>query len=296
MNNRLFQLQNFTPTLQLLFFFCFFFVCNLVHSGMVQVLGLTGTNGSSLQVLGRMSLNQVFGFLLPAVIFVLLLPQRIKTFFHFRKIERPSDLLSLLVLATGTLLLVLGLAHLINALPLGKLADELQEQRQNLESSALQMNTAPEVLLRLLVMAALPALCEELFFRGILQRMFNSFFKKPFLAIIATALVFALFHASWYNYLPITIAGSILGLIYYYTGNIWYNIILHFLINAAQILMVFFQTDPADESAFPLTFAAGFVVSGIIIAFAAIRQIRKGKQSLGHDWSMPYQSPDQNYQ
>jgi len=160
----------------------------------------------------------------------------------------------------------------------------------------LQMNTGPEVLLRLLVMAALPALCEELFFRGILQRMFNSFFKKPVLAIIATALVFALFHASWYNYLPITIAGSILGLIYYYTGNIWYNIILHFLINAAQILMVFFQTDPADESAFPLTFAAGFVVSGIIIAFAAIRQIRKGKQSLGHDWSMPYRSPDQNYQ
>lgn len=294
MNNRLFQLQYFAPAVQLLFFFCFFFVANLLQLALNQALGINAATGSSLQVLGMMSINQLLGFLLPALIFVWLLPQPLTTFFHFRKIEKTSDLLGLVVLALGTLLLVLGLAEMIRKLPLGQIADELQAQRQNLESSALQMNSVAEVLLRIIVMALLPAICEELFFRGILQRMFQSFFKKPILAILATALVFALFHASWYNYLPITIAGFILGFTYFYTGNIWYNIILHFLVNGTQILIAFFQDDTAAESSFPLTFATGFVISGLFLCFAALKQLRKGKQISGLNWSMPYRQPGQN--
>lgn len=294
MNNRLFQLQYFAAPVQLLFFFCFFFVANLLQLGLNQVLGLNATAGDSLQVLGMMSINQLLGFLLPALVFVWLLPQPVVTFFHFKKIEPASDLFSLVFLALGTLLLVLGLAEMIQHIPMGRIADDLQAQRKNLESSALQMNSAFEVILRLLVMAALPAICEEIFFRGVLQRMFHSFFKKPVLSVLATALVFALFHASWYNYVPITVAGFILGCIYFYTGNIWYNIILHFLVNGTQILIAFFQADTAAESSFPLTFASGFVVSGLIVCFAAIKQLRKGKQIPGLNWSMPYKAPGQN--
>lgn len=294
MNNRLFQLQYFAPAVQLLFFFCFFFVANLLQLGLNQALSINAATGSSLQVLGMMSINQLLGFLLPALVFVWLLPQPLTTFFHFRKIEKTSDLLSLPVLALGILLLVLGLAEMIQKLPLGQIADELQAQRTNLESSALQMNSFAEVLLRIIVMALLPAICEELFFRGILQRMFHSFFKKPLPAIVATALVFALFHASWYNYLPITIAGFILGFTYFYTGNIWYNIILHFLVNGTQILIAFFQDDTAAESSFPLTFATGFVISGLFLCFATLKQLRKGKQISGLNWSMPYRQPGQN--
>ncbi|MBL7705022.1 MAG: CPBP family intramembrane metalloprotease [Taibaiella sp.] len=294
MNNRLFQLQYFAPAVQLLFFFCFFFVANLLQLGLNQALSINAATGSSLQVLGMMSINQLLGFLLPALVFVWLLPQPPATFFHFRKIEKTSDLLTLPLLALGTLLLVLGLAEMIRKLPLGQIADELQAQRKNLESSALQMHSVAEVLLRIIVMALLPAVCEELFFRGILQRMFHSFFKKPLPAILATALVFALFHASWYNYLPITIAGFILGFTYFYTGNIWYNIILHFLVNGTQILIAFFQDDTAAESSFPLTFATGFVISGLFLCFAALKQLRKGKQISGLNWSMPYRQPGQN--
>ncbi len=294
MNNRLFQLQYFTPSVQLLFFFCFFFVANLLQLGVNQALGINSTTGSSLGVLGMMSSNQLLGFLLPALVFVWLLPQPLTDFFHFRKIAKTSDLLGLVVLALGTLLLVLGLAELVQKLPLGQMADDLQEQRKNLESSALQMNSVAEVLLRLIVMALLPAICEEVFFRGVLQRMFYSFFKKPLLSILATALVFALFHASWYNYLPITIAGCLLGATYFYTGNIWYNIILHFLVNGTQILIAFFQKDAAEESSFPLTFATGFVISGLFLCFAALKQLRKGKQISGLNWSLPYRQPGQN--
>ncbi|RYE00444.1 MAG: CPBP family intramembrane metalloprotease [Sphingobacteriales bacterium] len=294
MNNRLFQLQHFAPPVQLLFFFCFFFVANLLQLGLNQLLGLNAASGNSLLVLGMMSSNQLLGFLFPALVFVWLLPQPVTDFFHFRKIEKTSDLLILLILALGTLLLVLGLAEMIQRLPLGQMADELQAQLKNMESSALQMNSVAEVILRIIVMALLPAICEELFFRGVLQRMFYSFFKKPLLSIVATALVFALFHASWYNYLPIMIAGFILGFTYFYTGNIWYNIILHFLVNGTQILVAFFQEDTVAESSFPLTFATGFILSGLVLCFAAIRQLRKGKQISGLNWSLPYRQPGQN--
>src|SRR5690606_7002092 len=98
---------------------------------------------------------------------------------------------------------------------------------------------------RLFIMALLPAVCEEIFFRGVLQRLIFTATKgrNMLLAISFTALLFASLHGSLYNMLPIAAAGIILGWVYYKTGNIWYNIVLHFLINGIQIVITYFQKE-----------------------------------------------------
>lgn len=84
------------------------------------------------------------------------------------------------------------------------------------------------LLLNIIYIAVVPAIGEELIFRGIIQRYLINFTKNAWLGIIITGLIFSLFHLSWNTILAIWFFGIILGLVYYTTGNIWYSIFIHF--------------------------------------------------------------------
>jgi membrane protease YdiL (CAAX protease family) len=88
-------------------------------------------------------------------------------------------------------------------------------------------------------MALLPALFEEVFFRGALQNVLVDWWKKPVLAIIVTSIIFSLIHSSIYLFLSRAILGFVLGWMYHRTKNIWINIIAHFLNNALALGMMY---------------------------------------------------------
>jgi uncharacterized protein len=89
------------------------------------------------------------------------------------------------------------------------------------------------------------------------------------LAIIFTAIIFSLVHISYYGFLVRLSLGIILGLIFYYSDNIWLAVLFHFLYNGLQITALYFFTisgskTPKDiEENFPIW--AGVVSLGFII-------------------------------
>ena len=89
-------------------------------------------------------------------------------------------------------------------------------------------------------MALLPAIGEELFFRGSLQKVLLRWNKKPWLSILLSSMVFALLHGTFFKILPIFTLGIMLGTVFYVTRNLWYCIIIHFLNNAIAVLAVYF--------------------------------------------------------
>jgi membrane protease YdiL (CAAX protease family) len=93
-------------------------------------------------------------------------------------------------------------------------------------------------------MALLPAIGEELFFRGGLQKILLRWNKRPWLSILISSLVFALLHGTFFKIVPIFVLGLMLGTVYHVTRNIWYTIIIHFLNNALAVSAVYF----ADRS------------------------------------------------
>jgi membrane protease YdiL (CAAX protease family) len=101
-------------------------------------------------------------------------------------------------------------------------------------------------------MALLPAVGEELFFRGALQKTLLRWNKKPWLSILLSSVIFALLHGTFFKILPIFVLGIMLGTVYYVTRNLWYNIIIHFLNNALAVTAVYF----ADRSEMLKKFAA----------------------------------------
>ncbi len=286
----LFQLSKFPPVVQLLVLIMLFLIGGLLQGLMLPILGITNLKAAgSTQVLLLMVSTQLCSFILPAIAFIALLPKKVPNFLLMKPIENPLDIFKLILLSVFTIVAVLGVSQLMLQLPLGSLADQMQQERKGMENAALQMDHWQQLLIRLFVMALLPAIGEEFFFRGVFQRFMYTFIKKPLLAILATSLVFALFHGSVYNMLPITLAGVILGAVYYYSGNIWYSIILHFLVNGIQVVITFFQKNNTSEENLPMLYAVLFAVVGIAAIFAIIKSIKKGKVSSKADWMLPYE-------
>ncbi len=103
----------------------------------------------------------------------------------------------------------------------------------------LNTSTYKGLLFNLLVMALIPAFGEELIFRASVQKMLVQWFKKPHLAVIVTAVFFSAVHLQFYGFLPRVLLGLLLGYVYFYTKNLWYPIILHFINNAFTVSIYF---------------------------------------------------------
>ena len=109
--------------------------------------------------------------------------------------------------------------------------------------SLLVMESPAELLLNLLVMAVLPAIGEELLFRGVLQQKIERLSQRPHLAIWSTAFVFSAIHMQFEGFLPRMLLGAALGYLFYWTRNLWVPIVAHFVFNGAQVAAQYFARE-----------------------------------------------------
>src|SRR5690606_15272529 len=112
------------------------------------------------------------------------------------------------------------------------------------------------------VMALLPAISEELFFRGIIMRMVHQRVGKVIHAILLSAIIFALMHGNPMGFVSIIIAGAILAAVYYLTGSLWLSMLAHLLNNGLQIILIYLGTSNKaiqafiDSDSIPLPYVA----------------------------------------
>ena len=104
--------------------------------------------------------------------------------------------------------------------------------------SLLKMESNFEFIEVLFVMALLPALCEELLFRGTLFGIFQRWGNLA--AVFITSVLFAGLHLQFYAFLPILVLGITLGLVRLWSRSLWVPTILHFVNNASIVVAVYF--------------------------------------------------------
>jgi membrane protease YdiL (CAAX protease family) len=97
------------------------------------------------------------------------------------------------------------------------------------------------MLLNLFMIAVLPAIGEELLFRGVFQKIFYTLFKSGHLAIWITAFIFSALHLQFFGFLPRFILGLIFGYLYYWSGTLWLPVISHFVNNAVSVIAAYIQ-------------------------------------------------------
>ena len=130
--------------------------------------------------------------------------------------------------------------HLINAIK--TFLDKLNDFMENTYGNLLKPNSIIEGGLIILVVAFVPALCEETMFRGFIQRSFE-FKMKPFWAALITALFFGLYHFNPYDLIPLIALGFFFGYASYTSNSILVPMFLHFLNNFTAVMMYFILGD-----------------------------------------------------
>ena len=95
-------------------------------------------------------------------------------------------------------------------------------------------------ILNLLVLALLPAICEELIFRGVVLKGLRRNFSD-ITAVLLSALMFCLMHGNLQQFAYTFLLGVVLGWIATRTGSIFSSMIVHFVNNFIVITMAFIE-------------------------------------------------------
>ncbi len=119
------------------------------------------------------------------------------------------------------------------------------------------------VLLIFVSYAVLPALCEEILFRGIILQPLRKFGNG--FAIILSSLAFGLAHSSVPQVIAGSLTGLFLGLVTVRTGSISTACLIHFTYNAIGVLSLYAQVNPTAQVAFIATYLF-FLVTSVIAA------------------------------
>jgi len=112
-------------------------------------------------------------------------------------------------------------------------------------------------ILGFVVIAIIPAIGEELIFRGILQNKLEVYFKNAHLAIIVSSILFSGFHLQFYGFIPRLLLGILFGYLYYWSRSLWYPILAHLINNGLTLIMIYlYQTgrislDIESEESYP---------------------------------------------
>ena len=103
----------------------------------------------------------------------------------------------------------------------------------------LKMPNVSDFLLNILVVALLPAIAEELFFRGAMQQIFFQLFRHKHLTIWVVAILFSALHLQFYGFFPRMFLGAMFGYLYLWSGNILVPILAHFINNAGAVILAY---------------------------------------------------------
>lgn len=240
-----------------------------------------------------LSLVQGFGMLLGFILLPLLY------LYYFKPFELPSHLFasvrnnSLYMLVSIVLLLVsIPLAEqfaLLNKnLSLPELFKGLEETLNQTEKSAAALteilvhyNGVPTFLLVFVVVAIIPAIGEELVFRGILQNELMRIWDKKHFAVWVTGFIFSFIHFQFFGFLPRMLLGVLFGYCYLWTNSLWVPIAMHFMNNALTLVVsAFFKESLLNESqqtntAFDIRFFIAYIVVQVIVLILYYKFIRQ---------------------
>ena len=187
-------------------------------------------------------------FLLPSLMVAYLCA---KAPFSWLQLDKKADW-KVFLLAVGIMLVALPainlLADINQQMVLPTWLSGLEEWMKNKEAEAewltkqfMSVTTVSGLLVNLLLMAVLPALSEEITFRGVLQRLLSPKHStlNSHLSIWLTAIIFSAIHMQFYGFVPRMLMGALFGYMMVWTGSLWVPMLMHFVNNGMAVSLYF---------------------------------------------------------
>ena len=238
------------PFVQILLWLAIMAVLTLFAMGIWMLVG----DGQSTASLKWLQFAQTIAtFLLPPALCAYIWSDDHKPFTWLRLDTRPDGFLCLI--AIGIMLCAIPainlLADLNNRIVFPAALAAFEQQLRAMEEAAsvlterfLHADNLGGLLINIGLMALLPALSEELSFRGTLQQVLG----RNHVAVWLTAIIFSAIHMQFFGFIPRMLMGAMFGYIFLWSGSLWIPILMHFTNNSLAVIAyyTFGQNSSAD--------------------------------------------------
>jgi uncharacterized protein len=169
-------------------------------------------------------------------------------------------------------------------------ARDAEDKTAQLTKVMTSFDSTGDLIIGVIVIALLPAIGEELVFRGMFQ---NEFFRGTgniHLSIWVSAIIFSAIHFQFYGFLPRLLLGALFGYLYYWSGTLLIPMFAHFVNNAFGVIMIYLyrheitELNVEDNTAAPLQ----YVILNVVITAGLLYYIWRFYQQ-------PRQTSDPSY-
>lgn len=257
-----------------------------------MAMGIESTNASTSWLLVEQGVVSTLTFIVGAFLYIYLTHKNPMAYLGMT----PTGNIWLYIIASIAMFCIMPLVSATavwnDSLKLPQALQELEKLMRLMEDTAndftiqlMSESGAVHLFSALFVMAFIPALGEELLFRGCIQKGLENKIGNAHVAVWVTAFIFSFIHFQFYGFLPRAILGVALGYFYVYGKSLWIPIWAHFLNNALSIIIykLFYQEvgetnlstmGAPQELLFP-AIAAGLLYAAAMLFFVLVARYRK---------------------
>ena len=205
---------------------------------------IKATDGTNVPFLRYVLVAQEISFfIIPAIILLILLKPSDQSVFAVMNISPLTDALLVILLAVCLFPLTSFTGYLNSNMELPswlsgveQWMSEKEVELANLTNLIIASEKFSDLLINLMMIAILPAIGEELIFRGIFQKILYRLLKNGWLAIWISAFVFSAIHLQFYGFLPRFILGLVYGYLFFWSGTLFLPVLAHFINNAVPTI------------------------------------------------------------
>ncbi|WP_165903831.1 CPBP family intramembrane glutamic endopeptidase [Hymenobacter gummosus] len=153
-----------------------------------------------------------------------------------------------------------------------KAARLYEDQAQTLTTFLTRFSSFERFLVAVVVVAIIPAIAEELTFRGVVLRQLSRWTNSVHWGVWLSAAVFSAIHVQFFGFFPRMILGVMLGYLFVWSGNIAVSMAAHFAQNFAQLLLLYlqqrgtiqFDADANEALPWPLALVSLLLTAGLL--------------------------------
>jgi len=211
---------------------------------------ISGGNRTETGSLKLLQLFQSIGmFIIPSVVLAYFCSEKPFSYLRLDKKIKWSDALFIVLFMLLAIPFINLLSNLNQQMVLPKAFSGMEtwmktseEQAAQLTEKLLNAYSLPGLLFNIILIALIPAIGEELTFRGALQNIFRDW-KGTAVAVWITAVIFSAIHMQFYGFVPRLLLGAFLGYILVWSGNLWLSVTAHFINNVIAVIFYYLKNN-----------------------------------------------------
>ena len=226
--------------------FCYlFFGINIMTD--TNALDINGANPNIPALKFYQAVYSTGMFIIPPFIIAYLLSFKVGEYLQINQSAKLSSFIQAFLLIIVSLPLINLMGELNSQIHFPDFLKGMEQWMRDSEEQAalttqkfLKIDHLGDLFSNLLLIAVIPALGEELLFRGVLQKQLSKWTGSVHWGIFISAALFSALHMQFFGFFPRLFLGMLFGYLLVWTGSLWVPILVHLINNGVAVTASYF--------------------------------------------------------